>query len=129
MSTSIKKAAAALSLAAGTALAGCAGGSATYSENAGYDGQRTRIENQPMDCTIQTQERGVVHGGTQVYEPGTAVRRCVSSPDSDQRRRGTNPVSDVTEEFMKIPGHAARDASRTLSHEIGEAISEAFSFE
>lgn len=105
------------------ALAGCQTGSpygeligpvgggyqgVVMSEAPDYSTQRTRIYNQPMQCTVTTHEQGRVRGGQAVYNDGTASRSCVSTDDSyyrgNQMRQAQDAINDVTDTIYAIRG-------------------------
>ncbi|GEM_PF-5321840 len=69
----------------------------TYNEGPDYNGQRTQIYGQPVDCTVITRRDGRVYGGQTVYGTGTARETCVSTPREDYRR-----------------GSGLQDATRTI---------------
>ena len=99
---------------------GCATSSGIYSEGSDYNGQRTRIQNQPTDCTITMQRGGTYNGGrtTQVGN-GSWSERCVSSPYGSQRQRGTNVVQ---QEYDRAKAGIARDIGNEVRGAIRDAI-------
>lgn len=108
-------------LSAAISMAGCASGpSVYYSEDANYNGQRTRIINQPTDCTIITQRGGTLRGGTttQVGD-GSWSERCVSSPHAGQRQRGTDPIQ---REIERTQQGIARDVGNEVRRGVRDAI-------
>lgn len=105
-----------LSLAAAFGT-GCSTSGPIYSEGPDYNGQRTRITNQPMDCTIRTQRSGTYNGGstTQVGN-GTFTETCVSSPYADQRR------SLMDREIDNAKRNAVRRTGQEINRALGEAL-------
>jgi hypothetical protein len=114
-------------LCAALATTACVSGpSGGYSEGANYNGQRDRIQNQPIDCTIVTERGGTVRGGTttQVGD-GSWRERCVSSPYANQRQAGTNPIQ---QEFDRAQRDIARDVSNEVRRAVRSGIRDALSF-
>jgi len=108
-------------LSAALTMAGCASGpTGFYNEDANYNGQRTRIENQPIDCTIVTQRSGTLRGGntTQVGD-GSWSERCVSSPHANQRQSGTDPIQ---REFDRVQSGVVRDVGNEVRRGVRDAL-------
>lgn len=84
-------------------VAGPRNGDVLLGEAPDYSTQRTRIYDQPIECTVTTYEEGRVRGGRTVYSEGRARRTCVSEPDYGRRYRGssveqaTDQIDDVTD--------------------------------
>lgn len=118
ISSNFKRLAGASALALAAAFTtGCASGpSGYYSEGGDYNGQRTRIDNQQMDCTIVTERSGTLRGGstTQVGD-GTFSEKCVSSPHANQRQRGTDPIQREIE-------NTKRNVTRDIGNEVRSVI-------
>lgn len=111
-----------LSLAAAFG-SGCASYGTTYSEGPDYNGQRTRIDNQQMDCTVITQRSGTYRGGstTQVGD-GTFTERCVSSPYTDHRRYGTSPAGIMENLGERVGRNTAREVERRINDVLRNAL-------
>lgn len=84
-------------------LSGCVSSSpAGVNENDDGSTFRTPVQNLPTDCTIVTQERGVVNGRYVTYGAGTATRTCVSSNSAAQRSQGTDPLRQTQQVIRDV---------------------------
>lgn len=89
-------------LSSASMVSGCGLSPSRYSENGFYNGDRTQIQQMPMDCTIATRRTGQVIGGTVQYYPGTAREVCVASNNANQRQRGTDPARQINSDLNQI---------------------------
>lgn len=93
-------------------LSGCGAApnySSTYSEGPNYNGQRTPINAQPVNCTIVTRREGSVYGGQAVYNTGRASETCVSTPrDSYGRNSGIYEARQTIGEVTNLLSSARR---------------------
>lgn len=84
-------------------LSGCvAESSGSLNEYSDGSTQRTQLSNLPVNCTIVTQERGVVNGRYVSYGQGTASRTCVASNSPQQRISGTNPLYQTQQTIRDV---------------------------